>query len=415
MDPRDRPPPDPEDAGLHHQDVRSSSPRWRGSSCSTRPGRSSPRASTSRSTSTRRTGRGSSASPLLPDGDLFKAIKKGKVSVVTDTIERFDAKGIQLASGERLDADVVITATGFDLSVMGDVAFVVDGQEVDWADTVTYRGLMFTGVPNLAYVFGYFRASWTLRADIITDFVCRLLAHMEEIDKSMVVPVRDDDGELRPWVEPDNFNPGYLTRSMHKMPKQGTEAVAPRARLHAGEGDHPERRPRRRDPRVPLALAAAPSSPRRAVWPLAQGCRGWKSVRRRHRCARPRRGRRQWPIAMPPPRLVGTRDGRPPARPGRDGPGERLGPAGRGARGVLRRLFAARRLPRRLQPGAHRHTRRRAGSAGDHLPGHLVHHGTGLPECTSPQPVSQTTTWLPTPHGRSVHLEDWLVCIVLPR
>jgi monooxygenase len=161
---------------------------------------------------------------LLPDGDLFKSIKKGQASVVTDKIERFDAGGIRLASGDRLDVDVVITATGFDLSVMGDVAFVVDGQEVDWHDTVTYRGLMFTGVPNLAYVFGYFRASWTLRADLIADFVCRLLDHMEEIDKSMVVPVRDDDGELRPWVEPDNFNPGYLTRSMHKMPQQGTEA-----------------------------------------------------------------------------------------------------------------------------------------------------------------------------------------------
>ena len=119
---------------------------------------------------------------------------------------------------------MVITATGFDLSVMGDVAFVVDGQEVDWADTVTYRGLMFTGVPNLAYVFGYFRASWTLRADLIADFVCRLLTHLDEIDKSMVVPVRDGDGELLPWVEPENFNPGYLTRSLAKMPKQGAEA-----------------------------------------------------------------------------------------------------------------------------------------------------------------------------------------------
>ena len=161
---------------------------------------------------------------LLPDGDMFKSIKKGQASVVTDQIETFDASGIQLASGEHLDADVVITATGFDLSVMGDVAFVVDGQEVDWADTVTYRGLMFTGVPNLAYVFGYFRASWTLRADLIADFVCRLLTHLDEIDKSMVVPVRDGDGELLPWVEPENFNPGYLTRSLAKMPKQGAEA-----------------------------------------------------------------------------------------------------------------------------------------------------------------------------------------------
>ncbi len=160
---------------------------------------------------------------LLPDGDLFKAIKKGLASVVTDQIASFDATGIQLESGERLDADVVITATGFDLSVMGDVAFVVDGREVDWADTVTYRGLMFTGVPNLVYVFGYFRASWTLRADLISDFVCRLLAHLEDTGTSMVVPVYDGPDQRLPWVEPENFNPGYLTRSMHKMPKQGPD------------------------------------------------------------------------------------------------------------------------------------------------------------------------------------------------
>ena len=85
---------------------------------------------------------------------------------------------------------------------------------------------MFTGVPNLAYVFGYFRASWTLRADLISDFVCRLLAHMDELGATTVTPVRPDgDDDLRPWVEPDNFNPGYLTRSMHLMPKQG--AVEP--------------------------------------------------------------------------------------------------------------------------------------------------------------------------------------------
>jgi cation diffusion facilitator CzcD-associated flavoprotein CzcO len=161
---------------------------------------------------------------MLPDGDMFTAIREGKASVATDTIEEFTETGIRLASGEELEADVVVTATGFDLSVFGDIAFHVDEQPVDFADTVTYRGLMFTGLPNLAYVFGYFRYSWTLRADLISDFVCRLLGHLEEKGATMVVPeLRDEDAgmPLRPWVDPENFNPGYLSRSLHLMPKQG--------------------------------------------------------------------------------------------------------------------------------------------------------------------------------------------------
>jgi len=106
---------------------------------------------------------------VLPDGDMFTAMREGKASVVTDTIETFTEKGIKLSSGEELEADVIVTATGFDLSVFGDIAFNVDNQPVDFAETVTYRGLMFTGLPNLAYVFGYFRHSWTLRADLISD------------------------------------------------------------------------------------------------------------------------------------------------------------------------------------------------------------------------------------------------------
>jgi monooxygenase len=161
---------------------------------------------------------------VLPDGDLFTAVRDGKASVATDHIRTFTETGIALESGESLEADVIITATGFDLSVLGDIAFNVDGQPVDFADTVTYRGIMFTGVPNLAYVFGYFRASWTLRADLISDFVCRLLDHMDERGATMVTPVVPDDEAdmaLGPWVDPDNFNPGYLNRSMHLMPKQG--------------------------------------------------------------------------------------------------------------------------------------------------------------------------------------------------
>ncbi|MEX2393759.1 MAG: FAD-containing monooxygenase EthA, partial [Actinomycetota bacterium] len=107
---------------------------------------------------------------------------------------------------------------------LGDVQFRIDDEPLAFHDTVTYRGIMFTGVPNLAYVFGYFRASWTLRADLIADLVCRLVNHMEERGSTMVVPtLRDTDlgMELGPWVDPENFNPGYLMRSMHRMPRQG--------------------------------------------------------------------------------------------------------------------------------------------------------------------------------------------------
>jgi len=161
---------------------------------------------------------------VLLGGDLFHAVTAGKASVVTDHIETFTETGIRLVSGEELEADIIVTATGFDLSVLGGIAFRIDDGPLDFADTVTYRGIMFTGVPNLAYVFGYFRASWTLRADLISDFVCKLLAHMEERGATMVTPaLRDDEVgmPLGPWVDPDNFNPGYLTRSLHLMPKQG--------------------------------------------------------------------------------------------------------------------------------------------------------------------------------------------------
>jgi cation diffusion facilitator CzcD-associated flavoprotein CzcO len=164
---------------------------------------------------------------FVPDGDLFRTIRSGKASVVTGEIERFTRSGPLLRSGELLEADVVVTATGFNLSVMGDIAFEVDGNAVDFADTVTYRGMMFTGVPNFVWVFGYFRAAWTMRADLISDFVCRLLRHMEGKGAESVVPTLrlDDRGmAMSPWISPENFNPGYLSRSMHLMPKCGDRA-----------------------------------------------------------------------------------------------------------------------------------------------------------------------------------------------
>ena len=161
---------------------------------------------------------------FVPDADLFKAVRGGKAAIVTDQIETFTETGIQLTSGQVLDADVVITATGFNLSALGDIRFTIDGAPLDFADTVTWRGTMFTGVPNMAWVFGYFRASWTLRADLIADLVCRLLQHMEARGASVVTPTlraQDQGMPLLPWVDPQNFNPGYLARGMALLPHQG--------------------------------------------------------------------------------------------------------------------------------------------------------------------------------------------------
>ena len=161
---------------------------------------------------------------FVPDGDLFAGIREGKASVVTDEIETFNENGILTKGGIQLDADIIITATGFNLSVLGDIPFSIDGTPLDWSQTVTYRGMMFTGVPNLAWVFGYFRASWTLRVDIMADFIIRMFRHMESKGARKVTPQlrpEDADMELGPWMDPDNFNPNYLMRSQHLMPKRG--------------------------------------------------------------------------------------------------------------------------------------------------------------------------------------------------
>jgi cation diffusion facilitator CzcD-associated flavoprotein CzcO len=160
----------------------------------------------------------------VPDGDLFKGIQSGKASVVTDEIERFTEKGVLLESGRELEADIIVTATGFDISILGDIAFTIDGKPLDLHETVTYRGMMFTGVPNLLWVFGYFRASWTLRADLLSDFVCRLLNHMRARGvKRVDVALRPEDRDmpLLDWMDSKNFNPGYLMRAMHLLPRRG--------------------------------------------------------------------------------------------------------------------------------------------------------------------------------------------------
>jgi cation diffusion facilitator CzcD-associated flavoprotein CzcO len=164
---------------------------------------------------------------FVPDGDIFQGIASGQASIVTDEIDRFTEKGILLKSGEHLEADIIVTATGFNLCVLGDIEFSIDQKRIDFADAVTYHGMMFTGVPNMLWIFGYFRASWTLRVDLLGDFVCRLLKHMDENGSRSVTPaLRPEDAAmpLQSWIDPENFNPGYLMRSMHLMPKRGDKA-----------------------------------------------------------------------------------------------------------------------------------------------------------------------------------------------
>ena len=161
---------------------------------------------------------------FVPDGDLFRHAAAGNVTVVTDTIDHFTEAGIVTSDGTVIEADIVIACTGFRLSVMGDIPFAVDGVPVAWNETVNYRGMMFTGVPNLVWVMGYFRASWTLRVDLLGDFVCRLLNRMDARGATRVeVALRPEDEGMAilPWIEADNFNPGYLMRGLDQMPRRG--------------------------------------------------------------------------------------------------------------------------------------------------------------------------------------------------
>ncbi len=161
---------------------------------------------------------------VIPDGDLFTAIRSGKASVATDNIECFDATGIQLTSGEHLDADIVVTATGFNMLLFGGVPFRVDGQPVDFTQRVTWRGMMIEGVPNMAYLMGYFRSSWTLRVDLVCDLVCRVIEHMCQEGHAMVVPTltEADAGMPRlPWNDEQNVNPGYIMRERDRLHRQG--------------------------------------------------------------------------------------------------------------------------------------------------------------------------------------------------
>ena len=156
---------------------------------------------------------------LDPDGDLFAAIRAGRASVVTDTIDRFTEGGVRLASGATLDADIVVVATGLQLNLLGDIALVIDGEQRRASDAMVYKGMMLSDVPNLALCFGYVNASWTLKADLTAEYVCRLLRHMDRRGAAMVVPRRDASVGVEPFL---SFTSGYVQRASAILPKQGT-------------------------------------------------------------------------------------------------------------------------------------------------------------------------------------------------
>ncbi|MCW2991958.1 MAG: flavin-binding family monooxygenase [Solirubrobacterales bacterium] len=159
---------------------------------------------------------------LVPDADLFKALRRGQASMATDRITTFTETGIELESGETLEADIVISATGLNLEAAGGIRLVVDDEPIDLARTVGYKGLMFSGIPNLAVALGYTNASWTLKCDLTFEYVCRLLNHMDAHDYASVVPGEPGpDVELVPFID---LKSGYVTRSIDKFPRQGDRA-----------------------------------------------------------------------------------------------------------------------------------------------------------------------------------------------
>ena len=162
---------------------------------------------------------------LVPNSDFFESVKSGNASIVTDTIDTFTEKGVLLESGSELDADIIVTATGLDLVLLGGAEIFVDGQPVDISETFSYMGMMYSDVPNLVTTFGYINASWTLRADLTAEYACRILNHMDETGCRLCTPrLRSEDKDMpaRKWIT--EFSSGYMQRVMHLFPKQGDKA-----------------------------------------------------------------------------------------------------------------------------------------------------------------------------------------------
>jgi monooxygenase len=155
---------------------------------------------------------------LVPNGDLFEAVSEGNAEIVTAEIERFTPTGVRLTGGEELEADIVITATGLNLLAFGGIEFTVDGKRIELPRTMAYKSMMLSGVPNFLFTIGYTNISWTLKADLVSEYACRLINHMDANGHTRAVPVREPDVDERPFLD---FNPGYVLRSIHELPKQG--------------------------------------------------------------------------------------------------------------------------------------------------------------------------------------------------
>ena len=161
---------------------------------------------------------------IVPDGDFFKCIKAGKASVVTDEIDCFTETGVKLKSGQVLEADLIVTATGFHMNFMGDIPFEVNGKKVNFSEKVVFHSLMLNDVPNMVFVWGYIRTSWTLRVHMVAEFVCRLLKHMQSrgVDTVKVdFTEKDRNMKLGPFISPENVNSNYIQRAMNEYPKSG--------------------------------------------------------------------------------------------------------------------------------------------------------------------------------------------------
>jgi monooxygenase len=159
---------------------------------------------------------------VVPDGDLFRALRHGTAEIVTDRIAQFTETGLELESGRALDADIIVTATGLQILALGGMQLVVDGSPVSLPETMGYKGMMLSGVPNMAFAFGYTNASWTLKCDLTCEYVCRLLAHMDARGYRRCVPINSDPTvSTQPFVD---FNAGYVLRAIADFPKQGSKA-----------------------------------------------------------------------------------------------------------------------------------------------------------------------------------------------